>query len=475
MAYDDSGRQDRTYGNNGPGATLNTTSIIGIVVGLLLIINRLYWRWVKGTPGIDDLIIVFAWLALLALGVVTYVAVDYGYGRKSITLTRAEASDAVRVSTGPKKTALDVRGALLTRSVSQMFYLYQIFYKLSLNLSKLSILTLYLRVFDTKDWFGKITKFLIFLVISYTTSIIVANVFICAPISTYWNTTLPEDASRKGARCINILGYWYASSLYNILSEALMLFSVLARIWTLPSHSQPPILQFRQKINLTIVLGLGFFTLLTSILRVTTLDQAAQQADKTGGTLTSTIWSSVETCLGLAVANLPMMRQLLRWRGWSCGRWFSSTAGKSRGEHSRRRSEHTPAPQHGSGTNSRRPTVPHISASQIHMQRDFQCEVVTSDDGSIEDVEAQPFRHVEFRTRPSSGCTSPAKSFKNGLISSTEISGGSIAPSIASTLRSPTESMPMVRISTEPSTTSLHSAVMQPMVQAHVKGGRDSR
>lgn len=63
MAYDESGRRDRTYGNNGPGAVLNTVSIIGIVVGLLLIINRLYWRWIKGTPGIDDFIIVFAWVS----------------------------------------------------------------------------------------------------------------------------------------------------------------------------------------------------------------------------------------------------------------------------------------------------------------------------------------------------------------------------------------------------------------------------
>jgi len=357
-----------------------------------------------------------------------------------------------------------------------MFYLYQIFYKLSLNLSKLSILTLYLRVFDTKDWFGKITKFLIFLVISYTTSIVIANIFICDPVSTYWNTTPLIDASRRGTKCINVLGYWYASSLYNILSETLMLFSVLVRIWTLPSHSQPPILQLRQKINLTIVLGLGVFTVITAILRVTTLDSAAQQDDRTGGTLISTIWSSVEAGVGLSVANLPMMRQLLRWRGWWCGRWFSSTAGKSRQEHSRRRSEYTPAPQHlGSASNSGALAHADASASQIHMQRDFHREVVTSDSRSIEDVEAQEFRHVEFSNDPSSRCTSPAKSFKAGLVSHTEIRGGSNTPSIASTIWSPTEPMPMLRISTEPSTSSLHSAVMQPMVQAHVRGSRDTR
>lgn len=216
-----------------------------------------------------------------------------------------------------------------------MFYFYQIFYKLSLNLSKLSILTLYLRVFDAKDWFGYITKFLIFIVSTYTTSIILANILICHPVSTYWSTSdsVPEGSQHTtSGSCINILAYWYASSLYNILSETLMLLAVLVRIWTLPSHSHPPILQFRQKINLTIVLGLGVFTIITAVLRMTTLNQGAMAIDRTGGTLTSTIWSSAEAGLALAVANLPMVRQLLRWKGWCGGRWFRSSAEKSRSQ-----------------------------------------------------------------------------------------------------------------------------------------------
>ena len=63
IEYDDSGRTDRTYGNHGPGAVLNTISFTGIVVGFFLIANRLYWRWRKGTPGIDDVIIIFAWVS----------------------------------------------------------------------------------------------------------------------------------------------------------------------------------------------------------------------------------------------------------------------------------------------------------------------------------------------------------------------------------------------------------------------------
>lgn len=35
---------------------------------------------------------------LLVLGVITLMAVDYGYGRNNSTLTRMEASNALRVS-----------------------------------------------------------------------------------------------------------------------------------------------------------------------------------------------------------------------------------------------------------------------------------------------------------------------------------------------------------------------------------------
>lgn len=105
-------------------------------------------------------------IVLFVLGVVTYIAVDYGYGRPSAQLTPAEASNAIRVC--PRhEDIIDTRSA----DEPKMFYLYQIFYKLTLNLSKLSILVLYLRVFDTHDWFGKITKFLIGLVVSFSFSI----------------------------------------------------------------------------------------------------------------------------------------------------------------------------------------------------------------------------------------------------------------------------------------------------------------
>lgn len=114
MEYDNSGRDDRRYGNTGPGTILNIVSAVGVILGFLLLVNRLYWRWKKGTPGLDDILIMVAWVStisrvyglandnnqifLLVLGIVSLKAVDFGYGRKQATLTRTEASDAERVS-----------------------------------------------------------------------------------------------------------------------------------------------------------------------------------------------------------------------------------------------------------------------------------------------------------------------------------------------------------------------------------------
>lgn len=261
-----------------------------------------------------------------------------------------------------------------------------------------------------------------------------------------------------------------------------MLFSVLIRIWTLPSHSHPPILQFRQKINLTIVLGLGVFTTITAILRMTTLNNTAMTSDRTGGTLTSTIWSSIEASLGIAVANLPMIRQLLRWRGWCGGRWFSSTAGKSR-DHSRRRSSRAtisgiyqqhPFPS-GDPTNrcSNNTIDGAASQQQIHLQRDFERSVITSSTHSSgSGLSPYPYMYpaddIEAYTNPETG----ARTYQH--TTPTKYSNASNASETASTTRSITSTTQLnpeqetgLGSHVSPSTT--NTVYTQPFEPAHVK------
>lgn len=206
-----------------------------------------------------------------------------------------------------------------------MFYVYQILYKSSINLSKLSILSIYLRVFGAeprRSWFPIMTYTLIVFIGAYTIASITSTIFECTPIQANWDTS--PDAKEKKSRCISTLPFWYSNAIYNIVTEFLILLSAIVRIWSLSpapntdrsvlsatsSVRRSPLTQ-KDKYSLSFVFALGFFTVTTAILRMTTLEQT-KSPDRTADTLVSTIWSTVEASCAILCANLPMLRIVVR-------------------------------------------------------------------------------------------------------------------------------------------------------------------
>ena len=176
-----------------------------------------------------------------------------------------------------------------------MFYLDQIFYKLTINLTKLSILCLYLRIF-TQPWFRRTCWSCVIVVSTYALASIIATIFQCTPIRHLWDkTTYPT------ATCINVTAFWYANAIYNVITDIVILASVPGVVWKLK-------LPFRQKLGLTVVFGLGTFVCATSILRMTTLGQSSKALDPTQGTLLSTMWTTIEASTAIVCACLPMLR-----------------------------------------------------------------------------------------------------------------------------------------------------------------------
>ena len=174
-----------------------------------------------------------------------------------------------------------------------MFYLDQIFYKFTINLTKLSILCLYLRIFS-QPWFRRTCWSLVVLIFTYAVCSIIATVFQCTPIPRFRNKKLPGT-------CINVTAFWYANAIFNIVTDVIILGSVPPVIWKLR-------LPRRQKWGLTVVFGLGGFVFATSILRMTTLDIASKSVDPTWGTLKSTMWTTIEASTAIVCACLPMVR-----------------------------------------------------------------------------------------------------------------------------------------------------------------------
>ncbi|RFU29212.1 hypothetical protein B7463_g7113, partial [Scytalidium lignicola] len=134
----------------------------------------------------------------------------------------------------------------------KLFYVAQAFYKVSINMTKTSILLLYLRIFVFQRSFRVICWIMLGIVTAYLIASTAAAIFQCTPIARAW------DKSVNGT-CINITT------------------------------------------NCVVV---------TSILRMTTLDLSSTSPDTTFE-ITSSLWTIIENNIGIICACLPMCRQLL--------------------------------------------------------------------------------------------------------------------------------------------------------------------
>jgi hypothetical protein len=232
-----------------------------------------------------------------------------------------------------------------------MFYLDQIFYKFTINLTKLSILTLYLRIF-TQPWFVRTCWSVFALVSCYAIASILATVFQCTPINYYWDkhppsisppTTTPAGVGPPPAsvpHCINATAFWLANAIYNISTDVVILTTLPFMIWSLR-------LPTPQKIGLTFVFGLGIFVFATSVLRLTTLQRGSQAKDVMMGTIMSTMWTMIEASAAVVCACLPMCRTPLQ-RVWP--RLLRSRYGSAGGLQTQEAQTQTPRQGSGSRT-----------------------------------------------------------------------------------------------------------------------------
>ena len=102
----------------------------------------------------------------------------------------------------------------------QLFWILQILYKLNINLTKISIGILYMRIFPNKA-FHKLVWAIITFVGCYAIASITATVLECTPVARVW------DKSVAGY-CINFTAFWYTNGSVNIATDIIL--------WVLPCH-----------------------------------------------------------------------------------------------------------------------------------------------------------------------------------------------------------------------------------------------
>ncbi|KAF3008694.1 hypothetical protein E8E13_009437 [Curvularia kusanoi] len=126
---------------------------------------------------------------------------------------------------------------------------------------------------------------------------IVGNVFICKPISYFW------DESFRGGRCMNEYIIWFTTAGLNIGQDVIILFLPLPVIRSLQISRS-------QKKGLITMLALGASVIVVSTIRLYTLDDLANSNDRTFDNTDQATLSAVEVNVGIVCACLPAMRPL---------------------------------------------------------------------------------------------------------------------------------------------------------------------
>ncbi|KAH7081140.1 hypothetical protein BKA63DRAFT_462019 [Paraphoma chrysanthemicola] len=180
------------------------------------------------------------------------------------------------------------------------FLYFSIFaYCTSLTLTKISILIQYRRIFSLRE-----TRISIYVVmgicVAFGIESVITGLFTCIPVDAFWNLT-----KRPTARCLNENALYYANASLNIVTDLLVALLPVRSIWGLQ-------IPRRQKIALLIILTLGWFVCVVSMLRLHALVVLAQHPeDSTWYSTATAYWSAIEVNLAIVCASTPALKPLV--------------------------------------------------------------------------------------------------------------------------------------------------------------------
>ncbi|KAK5659732.1 hypothetical protein OQA88_943 [Cercophora sp. LCS_1] len=249
--------------------------VVFSIVSPMLCGLRVWARFRKsGKLGVDDYLILAALTFALASSGVMIASCQYGFGQHMANLTSENKIEVLKY-----------------------FYLCQITYKLSINLTKCSILTLYIRIFGANiRWIFHLCTLLIAIIASYCVATVLATIFQCTPLPFAFDKTII-------GHCIDNAQFWFANASFNIATDVIILLIPIPPVYRL-------LIPRVHKIALILVFMLGGFVTLTSCLRMTTINIAATSPDSTYE-IASTMWTLIEMNLAIVCACLPMAWSLL--------------------------------------------------------------------------------------------------------------------------------------------------------------------
>ncbi|KAI1192928.1 hypothetical protein F5X97DRAFT_337162 [Nemania serpens] len=260
---------------------VDNTAIIYIPAWIFVIIcpvivgMRIWVRKRTGAGlGADDYTIILSLGFAMASDVVMLKACNHGYGKHTTTLT------------GDQKY-----------KTSKAFYILQITFKISIYLTKASILFLYLRIFGQIIWLRRTCIAILSYIAAFCVAATLATIFQCIPI------TAAFDQTMKSKNCIDNIIFWYINATVSLVTDVIILMLPIKPVYDLQ-------IPRTQKTAILFAFALGALVVITSVFRVTTLELQYRTTDPSYE-IASTMWTIIEMSLAIICACLPPMRSLL--------------------------------------------------------------------------------------------------------------------------------------------------------------------
>ncbi|KAI9852917.1 MAG: hypothetical protein M1838_003711 [Thelocarpon superellum] len=205
---------------------------VGLVVSTLFVVLRFASRLVAKAPlRSDDWTIVAALAFVYGQFIAIFLQISHGGLGKHV------------LATTPDEVTYTLKS----------FYIWGIFYDVSLQLIKCSILLLYIRIFIVRT-FRIISYVLIGFLSAFSLTLVLVDAFGCTPIQKQWEFLEP-------GKCVNLDDtYWFASAIF-ILTDLIILLMPLPMVWRLHMPAS-------QKFGLSLLFGLGIVVTAATCIRL---------------------------------------------------------------------------------------------------------------------------------------------------------------------------------------------------------------
>ncbi|POS73388.1 CFEM domain-containing protein [Diaporthe helianthi] len=185
-------------------------------------------------------------------------------------------------------------GALL--QILRLFYISEIVYVVVLALIKVSIVTMYLRIFWAYRPFYIACYFVLTFILLSSSIITVLTILSCRPVQFFW------DRDIAGGSCLDITAIAYANSGLAVLHDVTIILLPMFMLWSLQMTR-------KKKFFIGVMFALGGIGLVATIVRLQTLRDFGTTPDPSWEWVPVVYWTSVELAAGIIASCLPAIAE----------------------------------------------------------------------------------------------------------------------------------------------------------------------